>query len=112
MFRGIKFNSCYFQDATSVYLDGNELGHVDTQSFIGRRRITSLYMNSSHVKSVSKESFSGLNSLTSLHLEDNSIKELHGHEFSDLPALRELYLQVKQKSNRLKNHFWRELKMV
>ena len=81
-------------DATSVYLDGNDLGDVDTQSFIGRRRITSLYMNNSNVRSISKESFSGLTSLTTLHLENNVIKELQGHEFQALAesSLQELYL--------------------
>lgn len=83
-------------DATSVYLDGNNLGSVDTQSFIGRRRITSLYMNSSRITEISRETFGGLsNSLKRLHLEDNRLSELFGHEFETLAnsPLKELYLQ-------------------
>ena len=83
-------------DATSVYLDGNNLGSVDTQSFIGRRRITSLYMNSSSITEISRETFGGLsNSLKRLHLEDNRLSELFGHEFEALAnsPLKELYLQ-------------------
>ena len=83
-------------DATSVHLDGNNLGAVDTQSFIGRRRITSLYMNSSRITEISRETFGGLsNSLKRLHLEDNRLSELFGHEFESLSnsPLKELYLQ-------------------
>ena len=83
-------------DATSVYLDGNNLGSVDTQSFIGRRRITSLYLNSSRITELSRESFGGLStSLKHLHLEDNRLSELHGYEFEALSGspLKELYLQ-------------------
>ena len=83
-------------DATTVYLDGNNLGSVDTQSFIGRRRITSLYMNSSRITEISRETFGGLsNSLKRLHLEDNRLNELFGHEFEALSnsPLKELYLQ-------------------
>ena len=79
-------------DATEVRLDGNNLGDVNTQSFIGRKRVTSLYMNNSQVTSISKETFSGLSQLQVLHLEDNKLKEIEGHEFSALTGLRELYL--------------------
>ena len=79
-------------DATEVRLDGNNLGDVNTQSFIGRKRVTSLYMNKSQVTSLSKETFSGLTHLQVLHLEDNKIKEIEGHEFTALTSLRELYL--------------------
>lgn len=79
-------------DATEVRLDGNNLGDVNTQSFIGRKRVTSLYMNNSLVTSISKETFSGLSHLQVLHLEDNKLKEIVGHEFSALSGLRELYL--------------------
>lgn len=80
-------------DATHIHLDGNEMGDVDTQSFIGRRRVTTLFMNSSKITSISQETFGGLASLEILHLEDNQLKELIGHEFESLSGLRELYLQ-------------------
>jgi len=79
-------------DATEVRLDGNSLGDVNTQSFIGRKRVTSLFMNNSQVTSISKETFSGLTHLQVLHLEDNKLKEIEGHEFAALAGLRELYL--------------------
>ena len=79
-------------DATDVRLDGNNLGDVNTQSFIGRKRVTSLYMNNSLVTSISRETFSGLTHLQVLHLEDNKLKEIEGHEFAALSGLRELYL--------------------
>ena len=79
-------------DATEVRLDGNNLSDVNTQSFIGRKRVTSLFMNNSLVTSISKETFSGLTHLQVLHLEDNKLKEIEGHEFAALSGLRELYL--------------------
>ena len=36
-------------DATEIRLDGNNLTDVDSQSFIGRKRVTSLYLNNSQV---------------------------------------------------------------
>ena len=81
-------------DATSVMMDGNDMGDVDTQSFIGRRRVGALYLNASRITSLSSQSFSGLSGLEVLHLEDNLLKEIKGHEFASLGgALRELYLQ-------------------
>lgn len=79
-------------DATEIRLDGNNLTRVDSQSFIGRRRVTSLYMNNSQVTSISDETFSGLSNLEVLHLEDNHMKEVQGHEFNMLLSLKELYL--------------------
>eukprot|EP00095_Tigriopus_kingsejongensis_P011072 maker-scaffold23_size669530-snap-gene-4.7 protein:Tk11072 transcript:maker-scaffold23_size669530-snap-gene-4.7-mRNA-1 annotation:"slit homolog 2" len=80
-------------DATQIHLDGNQLGDVDTQSFIGRRRVTALYMNASKITSISQETLGGLANLEVLHLEDNQLKELIGHEFETLSGLKELYLQ-------------------
>lgn len=65
-------------DATEIRLDGNNLTDVDSQSFIGRKRVTSLYLNNSHVTSVSVQTFSGLSNLEVLHLEDNDMKEIQG----------------------------------
>ena len=36
-------------DATEIRLDGNNLTDVDSQSFIGRKRVTSLNLNNSQV---------------------------------------------------------------
>ena len=80
-------------DATEIRLDGNNLTDVDSQSFIGRKRVTSLYMNHSQITTVSAQTFSGLVNLEILHLENNQLKEIVGHEFSALLSLRELYLQ-------------------
>lgn len=79
-------------DATEIRLDGNNMSDVDTQSFIGRRRVTTLYLNNSRITSISKQTLSGLAALEVLHLEDNLLKDIVGHEFSSLVSLRELYL--------------------
>ena len=80
-------------DATEIRLDGNNLTDVDSQSFIGRKRVTSLFMNDSQVTSISAQTFSGLLNLEILHLENNGLKEIIGHEFESTMSLRELYLQ-------------------
>ena len=79
-------------DATSVYLDGNALADLSSDTFVGRKHLTSLYLNSSRIETVSDKTFNGLTELVSLHLEDNAIAELGGAEFADLASLRELYL--------------------
>ncbi len=79
-------------DATDIRLDGNSLGHIDTQSFLGRGNVRELYLNGSGIISMGNNTFSGLANLEVLHLEDNNIAELRGHEFSALGSLRELYL--------------------
>ena len=76
-----------------IRLDGNNLTDVDSQSFIGRKRVTALYMNHSQVSTISAQTFNGLANLEVLHLENNNLKALVGHEFQTLLALRELYLQ-------------------
>ena len=80
-------------DATVVRMDGNDLGDVDTQSFIGRRRVGQLYMNASRVTSLSGQTFNGLADLDALHLEDNRIRRLRGFEFANLSSLGRLSLQ-------------------
>uniref|UniRef100_A0A0K2TAB3 Tolllike receptor 6 [Tribolium castaneum] n=1 Tax=Lepeophtheirus salmonis TaxID=72036 RepID=A0A0K2TAB3_LEPSM len=79
-------------DATDIYLDGNNLTHVDSQSFIGRKRVASLYLNNSAIISISGQTLSGLSNLKVLHLENNEIREIIGDEFHFLSSLRELYL--------------------
>ena len=81
-------------DATSILLDGNNFtGLLESQAFIGRKRVRSLYLNASLIESVSSQTFNGLTELEVLHLEDNLIHTLHGEEFSNLTSLRELYLE-------------------
>lgn len=81
-------------DATSIMLDGNNFtGLLESQAFIGRKRVRSLFLNASQIESVSSQTFNGLTELEVLHLEDNLIHGLQGYEFSNLTSLRELYLE-------------------
>ncbi|XP_016841506.3 toll-like receptor 6 [Nasonia vitripennis] len=80
-------------DATEVYLDGNELGELNSHSFIGRKNLEILYANDSQIVSIRNFTFSGLRRLSVLHLENNRIAALHGMELAPLEALKELYLQ-------------------
>ena len=81
-------------DATSILLDGNNFtGVLESQAFIGRKRVLSLFLNASQIESVSSQTFNGLTELEVLHLEDNLIHTLQGHEFSNLTSLKELYLE-------------------
>ena len=81
-------------DATSIYLDGNHFnGTLESQAFIGRKRVTSLFLNNSMIGAISNQTFNGLTELEVLHLEDNLIHGLQGYEFGNLTSLRELYLQ-------------------
>ena len=69
---------------------------MDSQSFIGRKRVTSLYMNHSQVTSISQQTFNGLANLEVLYLQNNNLKEIVGHEFQSLLTLRQLHLQNNQ----------------
>ena len=80
-------------DATSVFLDGNNLADLSGQIFLGRSRMKNLYLNNSQVVQVSNNTFLGLLDLQLLDLSDNLLQVLSGLEFSDLANLRELYLQ-------------------
>ena len=80
-------------DATSVFLDGNNMADLSGQIFLGRSRMKNLYLNSSRVTMVSNNTFLGLLDLQLLDLSHNMLQILSGLEFSDLVNLRELYLQ-------------------
>lgn len=80
-------------DATSVYLDGNNMTELVNPGFIGRRRIRTVYLNSSMIRKVTNFSLEGLTEVRVLHLEDNQIEELAGNEFAGLTMLAELFLQ-------------------
>ena len=66
---------------------------LQSQAFIGRKKVTSLYLNNSQIESVSNQTFNGLGQLETLHLEDNYISSLMGYEFSNLTNIKRLYLQ-------------------
>jgi hypothetical protein len=81
-------------DATTVYLDGNNMTELVNPGFIGRRRVHTVYLNNSLIRTITNYSFEGLTELRVLHLEDNQIEQLLGNEFSTgLDQLKELYLQ-------------------
>jgi hypothetical protein len=80
-------------DATTIYLDGNNMTELVNPGFIGRRRVHAVYLNNSMVRTVTNYSFEGLTELRVLHLEDNQIEQLAGNEFTGLEQLKELYLQ-------------------
>ena len=79
-------------DATEIFLDGNNLGHLKSHTFIGRKNLRVLHLNNSRIDKIENQTFNGLKSLTVLHLENNNIQTLQGFEFSGLSHLRELYL--------------------
>ena len=79
-------------DATHIYLDGNSIGDLAADSFVGRKHLTELYLNSSRVETLSNKTFNGLTELEVLNLNRNLISELRGGEFGELVSLKELYL--------------------
>jgi Leucine-rich repeat (LRR) protein len=80
-------------DATTVYLDGNNMTELVNPGFIGRKRVHTIYLNNSLIQHVTNFSFEGLANLRVLHLENNLIERLEGTEFTGLDKLKELYLQ-------------------
>ncbi len=79
-------------DATAIYLDGNALGDLSAETFIGRKHLRELYLNSSGLTHISNRTLDGLTELTVLHLENNRLTSLSGGEFAGLPLLTELHL--------------------
>ena len=81
-------------DATGIYLDGNNFtGMLESQAFIGRKRVKALFLNNSQIAAISNQTFNGLTELQVLHLEDNVMSRIEGWEFGNLTSLRELYLE-------------------
>ena len=80
-------------DATSVFLDGNSLGDLSGQIFLGRSRMKNLYLNNTRISEISNNTLLGLLDLQLLDLSGNELRVLKGAEFTDLVNLRELYLQ-------------------
>ncbi|XP_003738314.1 toll-like receptor Tollo [Galendromus occidentalis] len=79
-------------DVTELYLDGNDMPHLASHSFIGRKQLRVVYLNNSNVQAIRNRTFTGLANLQALHLDHNKITALHGFEFENLTTLRELYL--------------------
>ncbi|XP_053679858.1 toll-like receptor Tollo [Anopheles nili] len=79
-------------DASTIYLDGNELRQLASHQFIGKKKLEVLYLNGSNIRDVHNRTFNGIPSLRVLHLEGNYIGELRGFEFDQLTNLNELYL--------------------
>ncbi|XP_025836529.1 uncharacterized protein LOC108735943 [Agrilus planipennis] len=79
-------------DATEIYLDGNDLGELDSHVFIGKKKLEVLFLNNSNIKALHNRTFNGVKSLRVLHMEDNHLKELRGFEFDQLEKIQELYL--------------------
>lgn len=79
-------------DATSIYLDGNDLGDLASHMFIGKKKLEQLYLNNSKVMSLHNRTFNGVPSLKVLHIENNHLEELRGYEFDQLTNLNELHL--------------------
>jgi hypothetical protein len=80
-------------DATQLFLDGNNFGHIGQQHFLGRQRVHQLYLNNSGVKSIGDNAFTGLTGLRTLDLNNSPLlRELKGFEFTGLAGLRELRL--------------------
>lgn len=79
-------------DVTELYLDGNDMTHLSSHSFIGRKNLKALYLNNSNIQSLHNRTFNGLVGLQVLHLDHNKITVLQGYEFENLTSLRELHL--------------------
>jgi hypothetical protein len=92
-------------DATTVYLDGNNMSQLDNPGFVGRKMIRSLFLNSSRIKKMTNLTLEGLTNVKFLHLEKNLIEELNGQEFLGLTQLEELYLQENKISRIAKETF-------
>ncbi|EDW74847.2 uncharacterized protein Dwil_GK15901 [Drosophila willistoni] len=80
------------QDVSDLYLDGNNIPHLELGQLMGKRNLRALYLNSSNVMTLRNGSLDQLGMLRVLHLENNKLTTLEGPEFRSLSMLRELYL--------------------
>lgn len=83
-------------DVTELYLDGQQLTQLRSNSFIGRKNLKILYLNASHIHSIDNRTFVGLKALKVLQLSNNQLTKLSGHEFEQMSELQELYLSYNQ----------------
>ena len=79
-------------DSTVVFLDGNNLGLLGPEVFLGRNKVSTVHLNHSRITGISNGSLAGLNSLKVLFLNHNQIRELSGEEFLDVQELEVLHL--------------------
>ena len=79
-------------DSTVVFLDGNSLGLLAPEVFLGRNRVSVVHLNHSRITGLSNGSLAGLSSLTQLFLHHNLMSELSGKEFVEVPGLQVLHL--------------------
>lgn len=95
-------------DATTVFLDGNNMTQLDNPGFVGRKMINTLFLNSSRIRRITNLTLEGLTNVKFLHMEKNLIEELNGQEFLGLSQLEELYLQ-ENKISRIARQTFSEL---
>ena len=79
-------------DASSVYLDGNKLGLLPAETFLGRSKVTELFLNSSLVTGLSNGTFLGCVVLVELDLSNNLLDSLQPGHLTGLQALQVLHL--------------------
>lgn len=78
--------------ATKIDLSGNDLGEVQSHSFIGMTNLSFLFLNNSNIHVLGNRSFAGLSDLKSLYLDHNYIEELQSDMFAGVTTLTALYL--------------------
>lgn len=79
-------------DSTEVSLDGNTLGSLQAEIFLGRHRLSTVRLNHSSITHIGKGSLQGLQGCTHLYLHHNMLELLLGEEFQDTPNLEVLTL--------------------
>ncbi|XP_023345105.1 toll-like receptor Tollo [Eurytemora carolleeae] len=68
-------------------------GVLESQAFIGRKRVRTIYLNASEITELGPRTLNGLVELEILHLENNLLHSIGTSQFSNLTNLREMYLQ-------------------
>ena len=79
-------------DSTVLHLDGNNLGQLGPEVFLGRTRVTTVHLNGSQITGLTNGSLAGLSALKRLNLQHNLIVELSGEEFVDVVEVEVLHL--------------------
>lgn len=76
-----------------LVLSFNEIGHLDTNSFVNMEMLEILNLDHNYISSVRRRAFLGLNYLQILDLSHNRIEQLSVEQFSNLNSLRFLNLR-------------------
>merc|ERR1719334_518853 len=79
-------------DSTVLFLDGNSLGTLSPEVFLGRNRVHTVHLNHSKITGLTNSSLAGLTSVKNLFLDHNQIEELLGDEFFDVTNVEVLHL--------------------